>query len=62
MKEKLKLTPIAKYLQQYGRNWQQHLIGVQRSILARRTLHYVTKGKQSRGRPLERWRKTVTDQ
>lgn len=59
MKEKLKLTPIAKYLQQYRRNWQQHLIGVQRSILARRTLHYVTKGKR---RPLERWRKTVTDQ
>jgi hypothetical protein len=41
--EELKATPTAEYVQQYSRNWLQHINRMERSKIPRQMLHYVPK-------------------
>ena len=50
----LKITPILDKLQEYKRNWIQHVNRMPRNRLPRVMKQYFPTGRRNRGRPLKR--------
>jgi hypothetical protein len=56
----LKINSVLEHIDQYRNNWKQHVQRTDRSRIARQMMAYRPKGKRSLGRPLKRWRETVS--
>jgi hypothetical protein len=56
----LKINSVLEHTDQYRNNWKQHVQRMDRSRIPRQMMTYRPKGKRSLGRPLKRWRQTVT--
>jgi hypothetical protein len=56
----LKINSVLEHIDQYRNNWKQHVQRMDRSRIPRQMMACRPKGKRSLGRPLERWRETVT--
>jgi hypothetical protein len=56
----LKINPVLEHTEQYSNNWKQHVQRMDRSRIPRQMMTYRPKCKRSLGRPLKRWRETVT--
>jgi hypothetical protein len=52
--KELKITPILDKLQEYKRNWIQHVNRMPRNRLSRVMKHYSPTGRRNHGRPLKR--------
>jgi hypothetical protein len=55
----LKINSVLEHTDQYRNNWK-HVQIMDRSRVPRQMMTYRPKGKRSLGRPLKRWRETVT--
>jgi hypothetical protein len=56
----LKINSVLEHVDQYRNNWKQHVQRMDRSRIPRQMMTCRPKGKRSLGRPLKRWRETVT--
>jgi hypothetical protein len=56
----LKINSVLEHIDQYRNNWKQHVQRIDRSYISRQMIDLRPKGKISLGRPLKRWRETVT--
>jgi hypothetical protein len=56
----LKVNSVLEHTDQYRNNWEQHVQRMDRSRIPRQMMIYRPKGKRSLGRPLKRWRETIT--
>jgi hypothetical protein len=55
-----KVNSVLEHIDQYRNNWKQHVQRMDRSRIPREMMTYCLKDKRSLGRPLKRWRETVT--
>jgi hypothetical protein len=56
----LKINPVLGDIDQYRNNWEQHAQRMYRSRIPWQMTTYRPKGERSLGRPLKRWRETLT--
>jgi hypothetical protein len=56
----LKINSALEHTEQYRNNWKQHVQRMDRSRIPRQIKTYHPKGKRALGRPLKRWRETIT--
>jgi chromosome condensin MukBEF complex kleisin-like MukF subunit len=56
----VKINSVLEHIEQYRNSWKQHVQRMDRSCILRQMITYRPKGKRSFGRPLKRWRETVT--
>ena len=52
--KELNITPVLDKIQDYRRNWLQHINKMPRKRLPRKIKNYRPKGKRNQGRPLKR--------
>ena len=55
IREQLKVTGILDKLQQYRREWHQHLLRMDQHRIPRKMYNYQPQGNRSIGRPMKRW-------
>jgi hypothetical protein len=58
--QELEINSVLEHIDQYRVNWKQHVQRMDRSRIPRQMMTYRPKGKRFLGRPLKRWRGTVT--
>jgi hypothetical protein len=56
----LKINSVLEHIDQCRSNWKQYVQRMDRSRIPRQMMTYRPKGKRSFGKPLKRWRETVT--
>jgi hypothetical protein len=56
----LKINSVPEHIDQYRNNCKQHVQRMDRSRIPRQMMTYRPKGKRPLGRPIKRWRETVT--
>jgi hypothetical protein len=56
----LKINSVLEHIDQYSNNWKQHVQRMDESRIPWQMITYRPKGKRSLGRPLKRWRETLT--
>jgi hypothetical protein len=56
----LKINSVLEQIDHYRNNWKQHVQRMDQSCIPRQMMTYRPKGKRSLGRPLKRWRETIT--
>ena len=54
MKE-LQAKPVLEIIQQYEKNWNDHMIPMPRNRIRKAVLHYRPIGKRDLGRPRKKW-------
>ena len=55
MMKELQVQPAFEFIQQYQKNWNDHMIRLFRNRIPKTVLHYRPVGKRHLGRPRKRW-------
>jgi hypothetical protein len=58
--DKMKVTPITEYVNNYRQNWLQHVQKMDRDRIPKQISRNVPIGQRLPGRPKRRWLETVT--
>jgi hypothetical protein len=58
--DKMKVTKITEYVNNYRQNWLQHLKRMDRARIPKQMFQYAAIGRRLPGRPKRRWLETVT--
>jgi hypothetical protein len=58
--DKMKVTPVTDYVNNYRQNWLQHVKRMDRARIPKHMFRYGPIGRRLPGRPKKRWLETVT--
>jgi hypothetical protein len=55
----LQMSQITEFINQYRKNWKEHIDRMSSDRIPKMILKYQLKGKRNLGRPLKRWKDSV---